>query len=69
MTKTVTGHANPVTRMEIAGDYLYSDLERVVSVCDLEGKETISVGALGVNDEVSDLTIHGRQHSDPGSGE
>eukprot|EP00090_Calanus_glacialis_P015613 TRINITY_DN2460_c0_g1_i2.p1 TRINITY_DN2460_c0_g1~~TRINITY_DN2460_c0_g1_i2.p1 ORF type:complete len:606 (-),score=281.26 TRINITY_DN2460_c0_g1_i2:53-1870(-) len=60
VTKTVTGHANPVTRMEIAGNYLYSssESERVVSVWDLEGKETSSVMTLGVNDEVKDLTIH-----------
>ena len=32
VNKTVTGHANPVTRMEIAGNYLYSDLERVESL-------------------------------------
>jgi hypothetical protein len=61
--------------MEIAGNYLYSDLERVVSLFwgrRLEGKETSSVGALGVNDKVTDLTIHvaaGRQHINPGSGE
>ena len=55
-----SGHANPVTRMEIAGNYLYSssESERVVSVWDLEGKETSSVRTLGVNDEVTDMTTH-----------
>ena len=50
VTKTVTGHGIPVTtRMEIAGHYLYSssESEMVVSVWDLEGKETSSVRYLG----------------------
>ena len=60
VTKTVIGHATPVTRMEIAGNILYSssESERVVSVRDLEGKEASSVMTLGLNDEVTDLTSH-----------
>jgi len=38
--------------------YSCSESERVVSVWDLEGKETSSVRTLGVNDEVTDLTTH-----------
>jgi len=58
--KKVTGHANPVTRMEIVGNISYScsESERVVSMWSLEGKETSSVKTLGVNDEVTDLTTH-----------
>jgi len=60
VTKTVTGHANPVTRMEIVGNILYScsQSERVVSMWSLEGKETRSVKTPGVNDEMTDLTTH-----------
>jgi hypothetical protein len=47
VTKTVT--VTFTTRMEIAGHYLYSssESEMVVSVWDLEGKETRSVRYLG----------------------
>ena len=51
VNKTVTGHANPVTRMEIAGNYLYSSSdfrERMVFVWDLDwrGRRLISVRTL-----------------------
>ena len=44
----MTGHANPVTRMEIVDNFLYSssESERVVYVWNLEGKETSSVRSL-----------------------
>ena len=44
----MTGHVNPVTRMEIVDNLLYSssESERVVSVLNLEGKVTSSVRSL-----------------------
>jgi len=67
VTKTLTGHANPVTRMEIVDNLLYSssEAERVVSVWSMEGKETSSVSSLLVNADVLDLTIVGGDADSP----
>jgi len=60
VTKTLTGHANPVTRLEIVDRLLFSssESERVVSVWSLDEDATNSNSTLRVNANVADMTVH-----------
>jgi len=64
--KTLTGHANPVCRLEVVDNFLFSsaESERVVSLWSMEGVETGSVLSLGVNQGVRDFDIDSSGDSD-----
>jgi len=54
---TFTGHANPVTRLEIVNNFLFSssESERVVSVWSLD---TSTTSTLRVNANIADMSVH-----------
>jgi len=63
VVRTMTGHANPVTRMEIVNTFLFSssESERVVSVWAMDRAVTSSVATLRVNADVADLAVNAEE--------
>jgi len=63
VVRTLTGHANPVTRMEILNTFLFSssESERVVSVWAMDRDVTSSVATLRVNADIADLTVNAEE--------
>jgi len=59
ISKKLTGHANPVSRLEIFDSFVFSssESERILAVWKLDGKAKDSVLTLKVNQEVTDFEI------------